>query len=38
MFKQARERAAHHVVRNQASGRMLAKIDVKQEGLLRQRV
>ena len=29
---------AHHMVRNPASGRVLAKIGMKQEGLLRQRV
>jgi RimJ/RimL family protein N-acetyltransferase len=29
---------AHHMVRNPASGRVLVKIGMKQEGLLRQRV
>jgi [ribosomal protein S5]-alanine N-acetyltransferase len=29
---------AHHMVRNPASGRVLAKVGMKQEGLLRQRV
>jgi ribosomal-protein-alanine N-acetyltransferase len=29
---------AHHMVRNPASGRVLARIGMKQEGLLRQRV
>ena len=29
---------AHHMVRNPASGRVLAKLGMKQEGLLRQRV
>ena len=29
---------AHHMVRNPASGRVLAKIGMKREGLLRQRV
>jgi [ribosomal protein S5]-alanine N-acetyltransferase len=29
---------AHHMVRNPASGRVLTKVGMKQEGLLRQRV
>jgi ribosomal-protein-alanine N-acetyltransferase len=29
---------AHHMVRNPASGRVLAKVGMKPEGLLRQRV
>jgi [ribosomal protein S5]-alanine N-acetyltransferase len=29
---------AHHMVRNRASGRVLQKVGMKQEGVLRQRV